>query len=131
VAGLAEDAGGKVSESRHDVRAGAGPGGGDVLAVGDIADPVELVFDLPVPADPGRELVGPGLADGQRPALRRLLARERLRGRETLRRGVRAGQANLDHLTSNAARTQATLRVPLKWHASAVEVLGSVFENTP
>src|SRR5258707_11894506 len=28
-------------------------------------------------------------------------------------------------------RTQATLRVPLKWHTSAAEVLSSLFERTP
>jgi hypothetical protein len=38
---------------------------------------------------------------------------------------------DLDRLTSNAERTQATLRVPLKWHSPAVEVLSTVFERTP
>ena len=39
--------------------------GGEIFAEGDVADPVELVLDLPVAADPGGELGRLGLAGGQ------------------------------------------------------------------
>ena len=45
--------------------AGAGADLGQVLGEGHIADPVQGVLDLPVPADPGGELVGSGLVRGQ------------------------------------------------------------------
>ena len=52
MASQAQDADDQVPEGGHDVRASAGPGGGAVLAEGDVADPVQLVLDLPVAADP-------------------------------------------------------------------------------
>jgi hypothetical protein len=55
VAGQAQDADDQVADGGHDVRSGAGAGSGGVLAEGDAADPVELVLDLPVAADPGGE----------------------------------------------------------------------------
>jgi Protein of unknown function (DUF998) len=47
VAGEAQDADDQVPERCHDMRSGAGSGGGGVLAEGDLANPVELVLDLP------------------------------------------------------------------------------------
>ena len=49
----------------HDVGSGAGPRGGEVFAEGDVADPVQLVLDFPVAADPVCELGWPGLPGGQ------------------------------------------------------------------
>src|SRR5262249_24587808 len=65
VAGQPQDADDQVAERGHDVRPGAGARGGGVLGEGDVADPVQLVLDLPVAADPGGELAGPGLLGGQ------------------------------------------------------------------
>jgi hypothetical protein len=44
------------SEYGHDVRSGAGADLGSVFVVGDVANPVDLVFDRPVSADPVGEL---------------------------------------------------------------------------
>ena len=67
VAVQAQQADGQVAERRH--HAGRVPGSdqGLVFLVGDVADPVELVFYLPVAADPGgqRGRVGPAVAGDQ------------------------------------------------------------------
>jgi hypothetical protein len=65
VAGQAQDADDQVPDRGHDVGAGAGAYLGQVLAEGDVADPVQLVLYFPVPADPFRELGRPGLLRGQ------------------------------------------------------------------
>src|SRR4051795_2899008 len=51
----------EVAQGGHDLRAGSDADLGQVLGEGDVADPVQAVLDLPVPADPGGELVGAGL----------------------------------------------------------------------
>lgn len=55
----------RVAQRCHDLRGSAGADLGQVLGEGDIADPVQAVLDLPVPADPGGELGGAGLVGGQ------------------------------------------------------------------
>src|SRR6266705_916517 len=65
VPGQAQDADDQVPERGHDVGSGAGAGGGGVLTEGDVTDPVELVLDLPVAANPLGELVRAGLGRGQ------------------------------------------------------------------
>ena len=55
---------GEVPERGHDLGSVAGPGLGDVFAVGDIADVVQG-FDVPVAAYPAGELGGGGLVGGQ------------------------------------------------------------------
>ena len=57
VPGQAQDADDQVPERGHDVGPGAGTGGGGVLAEGDVTDPMELVLNLPVAANPLGELV--------------------------------------------------------------------------
>jgi hypothetical protein len=54
--GEAQDAEGEVAEAGHDVGPGAGAGLGEVFAESNVADPVQLVLDLPVAADPVGEL---------------------------------------------------------------------------
>ena len=49
----------------HDLRAGAGPDLAAALVVVDIADPVQPVLDHPVPAQPGGDLLGDGVGDGE------------------------------------------------------------------
>jgi hypothetical protein len=53
VAVQAQDADGQTSQRRHDAGRVSGPDQRFVLLVGDVADPVELVLDVPVAADPG------------------------------------------------------------------------------
>src|ERR1700691_4374433 len=53
VAVQAQDADGQTSQRRHDAGCVSCPDQGLVLLVGDVADPVELVFYVPVAADPG------------------------------------------------------------------------------
>ena len=55
---------GQVPQGGHDLGSAAGADLGGVLSVGDVADVVQGL-DLPVPADPLRELGGGGLAEGQ------------------------------------------------------------------
>ena|SRR5215211_2924358 len=55
----------EVAQSGHDVRPVAGAGLGAVFAVSDVADPVQPVLDLPVPADPGCQFVGAALMRAQ------------------------------------------------------------------
>ncbi len=55
----------QVPQRGHDLRGCAGVDPGQVLGVGDIADPVQAVLDLPVPPDPGGELLGTGLVRGE------------------------------------------------------------------
>jgi hypothetical protein len=45
------------------VWAGAGADPGSVFVVGDVADPVDLIFDVPVAANPCGELGRFGLVD--------------------------------------------------------------------
>jgi hypothetical protein len=52
---------GKVAQCGHHGRAGAGADLGVVLGEDDVADPVQPILDVPVPADRAGELVG---ADG-------------------------------------------------------------------
>ena len=55
----------EVAQGGHDLRSGAFPDLGQVLAEGHVPHPVQSILDLPVPADPGGEFVGPGLVRGQ------------------------------------------------------------------
>jgi hypothetical protein len=55
----------EVAQGGHDLRAGGGADGGAVLVEGDVADPVQLVLDAPVPADPAGEQDRVGLPAGQ------------------------------------------------------------------
>ena len=55
VAVEAEQADGEVAEGGHDAGGVSGSDLGFVFLVGDVADPVELVLHVPVPADPGGE----------------------------------------------------------------------------
>lgn len=48
----------EVPQCGQDLRPAAGVDPGGVLAEGDVTDPVQAVLDLPVPAQPCRELVG-------------------------------------------------------------------------
>jgi len=48
----AQDADGEAAEGGHDAGCVSGPDQGFVFLVGDVADPVELVFDVPVASDP-------------------------------------------------------------------------------
>ena len=57
-AGEAVQADHEVAQRGHDLRAGAGADLGSVFVVGDVADPVEPVLDLPVAADPRGEFGG-------------------------------------------------------------------------
>src|SRR5208282_6499110 len=54
------------AQAGHDAGPVAGADLGAVLVVGDVADPVQPVFDSPVAADDAGEVGGPGLDDGQR-----------------------------------------------------------------
>jgi hypothetical protein len=51
----------EVAQRGHDLRAGACTDAGQVLGEGHVADPVQTVLDLPVPADPRAELIGAAL----------------------------------------------------------------------
>src|SRR3984957_1812987 len=55
-----QDTDGEAAERCHDTGSISGPDQRFVLLVGDVADPVELVLDVPVAADPG----GQGLRGG-------------------------------------------------------------------
>jgi hypothetical protein len=76
VAVQAQQADGQAAQRCHDAGCVPGPDQGLVLLVGDVADPVELVFYLPVTADPGREGggVGSGVAGAEVDDLDGLLA---------------------------------------------------------
>jgi hypothetical protein len=54
VAVQAQQADGQAPQRSHDAGRVPGPDQGLVFLVGDVADPVELVLDVPVSADPGR-----------------------------------------------------------------------------
>lgn len=62
VTGQAEGADGQVAQAGHDLGRSTGADLGAVLVVGDIADPVDSVLDLPVPphqrAEPSRAGLG-------------------------------------------------------------------------
>ena len=66
VSGEAQDADGEVAQAGHDMGSVAGAYLGEVFSEGDVADPVQLVLDLPVPADPAGELGGLSLPGWQR-----------------------------------------------------------------
>jgi hypothetical protein len=51
----AQRADGQASEGRHDAGCVPGPDQGLIFLVSHVADPVELVLDLPVPFHPGCE----------------------------------------------------------------------------
>ena len=57
--------GGQVAQGGHDLGAVAGAQLVAVFIKDDIADPVELVLDSPVPLDPGGNLLRLGLLHGQ------------------------------------------------------------------
>ena len=57
--------GGQVAQGGHDLGAVAGAQLVAVFIKDDIADPVELVLDSPVPAYPGRDGLGLGVGHGQ------------------------------------------------------------------
>ena len=61
VAVQAQKADGQAAQRCHDAGRVAGPDQGSVFLVGDVADPVELVLDVPVAADPGGQGGGLGL----------------------------------------------------------------------
>lgn len=58
VACQAKEPDGEASQAGHDPGRGPGSDQGFVFAVGDIADPVELVLDVPVLPHPGSQGVG-------------------------------------------------------------------------
>src|SRR3954447_2702821 len=64
-AGEAERADGGVAQGGHDLWSGAGADLGAVFVVGDVANPVDLVLDVPVAADPRGELRRSGLVRAQ------------------------------------------------------------------
>lgn len=64
-AAAVQQADGEVAQGRHDSRAVSGSDLGQVLAVGDVADPVQSVLDAPVPAQGVGELDGGGLLGSQ------------------------------------------------------------------
>lgn len=55
----------QVPDRGHDLRAAPDVDLRQVLGEGHIAHPVQAVLDLPVPPDPGGELVGSGLVRGE------------------------------------------------------------------
>jgi hypothetical protein len=57
----AQEADGQAAQRCHDAGCVSGSDQGLVFLVGDVADPVELVLDLPVAADPGRQGGGIGV----------------------------------------------------------------------
>ena len=63
MAGASGDGG--VAQSGHDFRSGARADLAAVFVVGDIADPVNLVFDSPVLADETSDHLAAGLGGGQ------------------------------------------------------------------
>ena len=67
VGGAVESVGadGEVAQGRHDGGAVAGADLGVVFGEDDVADPVQPVFDGPVPADGVGDLVGAGVVPGQ------------------------------------------------------------------
>lgn len=60
-----DEADGEVSQHSHDLRAVSGAQLAVVLARDDVSDPVGPVLDSPVPLDPDRDDLGPGLVHGQ------------------------------------------------------------------
>jgi len=56
-----QGADGQVRQAGHDAGSGAGADLGSVFVVGDVADPVQPVLDVPVSADVSGELLGAGL----------------------------------------------------------------------
>ena len=64
-AGEAVQADRQVAQGGHDLWAGAGADLGEVFGEGDVADRVQGVLDLPVPADPDGELGGANLVRAQ------------------------------------------------------------------
>jgi hypothetical protein len=65
VSGQAEQADGEVAQAGHHSGAAAGADAGGVFANGHVADPVEFVLHVPVPADVAGQLGGLGLRGGQ------------------------------------------------------------------
>lgn len=60
-AGQAERGDGEVADGGYDLGAGSGADLGSLLVVGDVSDPVDLVLDVPVTADPARDPLWPAL----------------------------------------------------------------------
>src|SRR5260221_3619188 len=56
---------GEVPQAGHDLGSAAGADSRAVFAIGDVADPVQLVLDTPVAADVQRDALRPGLAGDQ------------------------------------------------------------------
>ena len=61
----AQGADGEVAQAGHHSGSGAGADLGSVFVVGDVADPVQPVLDLPVAADVSGQLSGAGLVGGE------------------------------------------------------------------
>jgi hypothetical protein len=64
VAGTAEEADGGVAESGEDLGGGAAPDLALIFAKGHVADPVQAIFDPPVPAPGPVQLSGSGPGTG-------------------------------------------------------------------